>query len=185
MIDEDGDWSADGTKIAFTSDPGGGVSFPLPGNPFNYPFKEIFQVNPDGTGLRQLTFNQYEERAPAWSPDGTRIAFLARVGQRGGNTFEISIMNAEGTDLVQLTDNALFEGTMTWSLDGRKIIFSTPGGANPTLLHAVDADTTCDITKPVGSSCTCSAGVGNACVTQLTSEGISFSPHLGQLRVRK
>jgi Tol biopolymer transport system component len=184
MIDEDADWSPDGTKIAFTSDPASDFAgVPLPGNPFNYPTKEIFVINPDGTGLTQLTFNSYEERAPAWSPDGSRIAFIGRVGTRGGNTFELCVMNADGTNQVQLTDNALFEGTMTWSPDGSKIIFQTPGGANPTLLYAIDADTTCDTTKPVTSSCTCSAGVGAACVTNLTTEGVSLFPHLGQLRV--
>ena len=184
MIDEDADWSPDGGKILFTSDPvwdWRGV--PLPGDPFNYPYKEIFVMNAAGAEVKQLTFNTYEERGPAWSPDGSRIAFIGRVGARGGNTFEICIINADGSHLVQLTDNALFEGTMTWTPDGRKVIFQSPGGANPTLLYAVDSDTTCDTSKPVTSSCTCTAGVGDACVTQLTTDGVSLFPHLGQLRI--
>jgi TolB protein len=182
IIEEDADWSPDGTKIVLTRDPDTD-SQPEPFNPFNYPEKEIFVMNADGTGMTQLTFNTSEERAPAWSPDGSRIAFIGRVGKRGGNTFEICVMNADGTNLVQLTDNAQFEGTMTWSPDGQKIIFQSPGGANPTLLYVVDADTTCDTTKTITSSCTCSAGVGDACVMKLTTEGISLFPHLGQLRV--
>jgi hypothetical protein len=84
---------------------------------------------------------------------------------------------------VQLTDNALFEGTMTWTPDGSKVIFQSPGGANPTLFYAIEADTTCDTSKPITSSCTCSVGVGDACVRKLTTDGVSLFPHLGQLRV--
>jgi len=58
-----------------------------------------------------------------------------------------------------------------------------PGGSKSHSLYAVEADTTCDTSKPVTSSCICSAGVGDACVTKLTTDGISLFPHLGQLRV--
>jgi Tol biopolymer transport system component len=116
-IDNDPDWSPDGTKIAFTRH---STSDPDPNNPSD---AEIYVINPDGTGLTRLTFNDYEERAPSWSPDSSRIVFMARVGTRGGNGFEICVMNADGTNFVQLTDNSVFEGTPTFSPDGQKIVF--------------------------------------------------------------
>jgi len=121
-IDDDPDWSPDGTKIAFTS-------HPPSDNPINPIHAEIYVINPDGTGLTRLTFNNYEERAPSWSPDGSRIVFMARVGTHGGNGFEICVMNADGTNFVQLTDNAVFEGTPTFSPDGQKIVWGRDVGA--------------------------------------------------------
>jgi Tol biopolymer transport system component len=57
VIDEDADWSPDGTKIVFTRSQ---LSTVPP--PFNYPDKEIYVMNSDGTGLTRLTFNGYEDR---------------------------------------------------------------------------------------------------------------------------
>jgi Tol biopolymer transport system component len=177
--EEDSDWSPDGTKIVFTRDP---VAESIPGRT-NYPGKEIYVVNADGTGLTALTSNGYEERAPAWSPDGLRIAFMCRLG---GSDFEICVMDAmNGANLVQLTTNGMFDGTPTWSPDGQKILFQRPSGLCPQLF-VVDADTTCN-----ANSCTCNAMLlGGSCETQLTNgvcdqtQAPNFlGPHWGQLRV--
>ena len=41
---------------------------------------EIFTINPDGTGLVQLTHNSGWDYDPAWSPDGESIAFSSDSG---------------------------------------------------------------------------------------------------------
>jgi len=120
VIDNDPEWSPDGTKIAFTSH---SAADPDPRNPSD---AEIYVINPDGTGLTRLTFNNYEERGPSWSPDGSRIVFIASVGTHPGTPgqkFEICAMNADGTNFVQLTDNSVFDGTPTFSPDGQQIVF--------------------------------------------------------------
>jgi TolB protein len=48
--------------------------------------RELYAVQPDGTGLVQLTHNLFDDLQPAWSPDGTRIAF-ARTGANSGYPF--------------------------------------------------------------------------------------------------
>ena len=198
MIEEDANWSPDGTKIVFTSDP---VDDGLPGA--NYPAKEIFVINADGTGLTRLTFNTYEERAPAWSPDGSRIVFMCRIGDLLNPkkpAFEICVMDANGANLVQLTDNEVFDGTPNYSPDGQKILFQRPSGVgrvspHPTLslpfpqLFVVDADTTCN--DALTPKCTCSAMLlGGFCETRLSTGNLESGPNFlggqwGQLRVHK
>jgi len=146
-IDNDPDWSPDGTKIAFTSH---SASDPDPSNPSD---AEIYVINPDGTGLTRLTFNNYEERAPSWSPDGSRIVFMARVGTHPGvpgSKFEICVMNADGTNFVQLTDNAVFDGTPTFSPDGEKIVFSRNPAPQQMWMMNADGTGETQLTFPPG-----------------------------------
>ena len=58
-------------------------------------------MNADGTDPVRLTQSEGADWAPAWSPDGTKIAFESN---RDGD-FEIYMMNADGTDPVRLTQN--------------------------------------------------------------------------------
>jgi TolB protein len=162
VIDNDPDWSPDGTKIAYTRH-----SAPAP-DPRNPSDAEIYVINPDGTGLTRLTFNNYEERAPSWSPDGSRIVFMARVGTHPGNLgskFEICVMNADGTNFVQLTDNSVFEGTPTFSPDGQRIVWGRDLGAGQGQeLFLMNADGTNQV--------------------QLTDTvGVNLFPNWGELRV--
>jgi len=129
-IDDDADWSPDGTKIVF-------VSHPPSDPPNNSVHAEIYLMNPDGTGLTRLTYNDYEERAPSWSPDGSRIVFMARIG---GSDFEICVMNADGSGLAQLTNNSLFNGTPAFSPDGQKIVYTQ--GPAPQQVWMMNADGT-------------------------------------------
>jgi TolB protein len=73
------DWSPDGRQIAFDDD----VTYPNP-DPENYlcseSQSEIFKMNADGSDRTQMTFGSCmadypNDSSPAWSPDGTTIAF--------------------------------------------------------------------------------------------------------------
>ncbi|HEY7344276.1 MAG TPA: hypothetical protein VH620_01860 [Gaiella sp.] len=60
---------------------------------------EIFAVDPDGSGLRNLSRNPTLDGSPAWSPDGRQIAFVSRRDGRYG----IYLMNPDGSGQRRLT----------------------------------------------------------------------------------
>jgi Tol biopolymer transport system component len=89
------------------------------------PEGDIFSVNADGSGLNNLTNtgNARIESGPAWSPDGTKIAFAVN-GALFGTRSAIYVMNADGSDATVLAsslDNVAIEPT--WSPDGKRIAF--------------------------------------------------------------
>ena len=69
---------------------------------------------------------EWKDGSPAWSPDGTRIAFYS---ERDGNA-EIYIMNADGTAVTRLTRTRADEGYPAWSPDGRTISFDSDRDGN-------------------------------------------------------
>jgi Tol biopolymer transport system component len=60
---------------------------------------QIMRVNPDGSGLTQITSGPGVRRWPAWSKDRTKIAFVAAVGDQ----LELYVMNADGSGQQRLT----------------------------------------------------------------------------------
>jgi Tol biopolymer transport system component len=109
----------------------------------------IYEVQPDGTGQRVVFGSMPPNYSQiAWSPDGTRIAWVNYlVGHYG-----IYVSNPDGTDARQLTDG-VNDGWPSWSPDGTRIVFSStrydssisqcePGAdfQCPTDLYVMDVD---------------------------------------------
>jgi TolB protein len=84
---------------------------------------QVFTINPDGSGRRQLTHVAADQTAgsPAWSPDGSRIAYVSNV--RGD--LELWVMAADGSGQHPVTSDPRFAHfEPSWSPDGRRIVFS-------------------------------------------------------------
>ncbi|MCA1676903.1 MAG: hypothetical protein LC799_33585, partial [Actinobacteria bacterium] len=73
-----------------------------------------------GTGETQLTNLPQESTLPAWSPDGTQIAFSSR---RQDPAADVHIMDPFGTNVVNLTNSPGEDSWPTWSPDGTQIGF--------------------------------------------------------------
>ena len=93
-------------------------------------------MNADGTNQTRLTETAQSEFDPAWSPDGTRIAYAR--GPNEDNT-AIWVMNADASGQAQLTESGRFEPS--WSPDSARLVLGFWNGRNVDLV-VVNADGT-------------------------------------------
>jgi dipeptidyl aminopeptidase/acylaminoacyl peptidase len=96
-------------------------AYGLDGHPPQY--ESLFLASPGGTALDRIS-NRTGLYQPAWSPDGTRIAF---IGPGPGRTGDIYVIDADGSALRSLTMTRLEEATPSWSPDGKRIAFVREG----------------------------------------------------------
>src|SRR5262249_32804572 len=87
-----------------------------------------------GSDMRQLTFGSDEDDAPAWSPDGKKIAF---VSIRAGVS-QIFVMNADGRDVRQLTNGKAENIHPAWAPDSQRTLFNTTQFAGATAADGRD-----------------------------------------------
>lgn len=81
----------------------------------------LWRANADGSGLIQLTNGPGGEASPRWSPDGSRIAFLAKRGEDEHN--QIYLIHNGGGEGVRLTQHPTAVGDISWANDGDWIYF--------------------------------------------------------------
>jgi Tol biopolymer transport system component len=101
-----GPFSPNGKKIVFTG--------------FGLTDSYVGVMNADGSDPVNLTnLPDVSDGFPAWSPDGSQIAFTSR---RDGNN-ELYLMDPYGYNLKRLTNNSVDDFAPTWSPDGKQIAF--------------------------------------------------------------
>lgn len=93
---------------------------------------DIYIVHTDGTGLRRLAEGA---RGPAWSPDGSRIAYTSVTGDGG-----VWVMDADGSAKRRVTPAPGGADWVAWSPDGRQILFGSTAFSGADTLVVVNTD---------------------------------------------
>ena len=118
------DWSPDGRSLV------------LAGKREGDAFLGLWVVRADGSGARRITPDTWEAQYPAWSPDGSSIAFTRVVPP---DDFALHVISTDGSGLRKVSRGESNDNYAAWSPDGTRLVFHSerPEGAG---LWVVDAD---------------------------------------------
>jgi TolB protein len=143
-------WFPDGTRIIFNSP----RTSPDMTAPWGKQWHEIFSMNVDGSGLKQITHFKTVCTYPSVSPDGKKIVFRKVVDGPAFNwdlsindsnrDSEVFVMDVDSNNLTNLSVSPAFDGWPWWSPDSRQIVFASnrSGPANVGQLFVVNTDGT-------------------------------------------
>ena len=123
-------WSPDGQALAYSSWRPAGQFGTFQDVIISYIYKGVRQTPANGSPDKQ-------NYLPAWSPDGTKVAFTL---SQGGNQ-EIYVMNKDGSGLRRLTNNPDIDTSPTWSPTGTQIAWVSGRSGNPQV-YIMNADGT-------------------------------------------
>jgi TolB protein len=137
--DTDPDWSPGGDEIVFVR----GVNL----SSFEESNDDLYVLDVATGRTRQLTRTPpgVYEAAPAWSPDGTRIAFARSTrGSQFDGTASIHVIGRDGSGERLVLDHSLYADTaysLAWSPDGTSIAFETSSKLGCTSISVVHVTT--------------------------------------------
>jgi len=86
---------------------------------------ELWVMNADGSGQRQITQLGGANFGPSWTPDGRRLIFSSNYTQPRSGNFDLYLVNLDGTGLERVTTSDTFDGFPMFSPDGRKLVWAS------------------------------------------------------------
>ena len=109
-------WAPDGRRLVFSAIDKGGKS-------------DLYLLNTETGDTTRLTNDFYDDRDPAWSPDGTTIAFGSDRTPYGENGVYNLFLYSLATGSIQyLTFSPYSDGSPAWSKDGSLLAFTSDEG---------------------------------------------------------
>ncbi len=106
--------SPDGSWVAYTV-----TTYDMAENRGN---ADIWLMPVSGGPARRLTSSKASDSAPAWSPDGERIAFVSR--REGDAAAQLYVLPLRGGEAERVTDMPTSVASPKWLPDGRRIVFA-------------------------------------------------------------
>jgi Tol biopolymer transport system component len=103
-----------------------------------FPEATLWRSRANGEDARQLTQPPLWVAVPRWSPDGRRIAFMAR---NPGEPFSIYVVPADGGALERPLPQDVSQSDPTWSPDGHSLAFGVRSASNRRDIRLLDLDT--------------------------------------------
>jgi TolB protein len=130
-------------------------------HPYSHPFEykivyesgftgneEIWEMDLDGQNNNRISKGGINYRAPKYSIDGNKIAFM---GRDSNNIEQVFIMDSNGENVVQLTDGPEGARLPSFSPDNRHIVYNTfAAGGNIFIMNA-DGSQKIQLTNTPGS----------------------------------
>lgn len=86
---------------------------------------DLWIMNADGTGKRQVTREKGASFAPFLHPNGRQIIFCSNMHDPKGREFDLFVVNVDGSGLRQVTFSPDFDGFPMFSKDGKKLVWSS------------------------------------------------------------
>jgi len=111
----------------------------------SFPEGDLWRSRPDGSEKLQLTSAPVIAILPAWSPDGSQIAFV-RVAS--GRRSQIELISANGGTPRELAVAQAEAGRLSWTPDGKSILFGDTPGPPVSSIRLVDVSNLTVTTLP-------------------------------------